>query len=368
MKGLLGVINLDHEQDYLNELTYFRCGASVPFAGRYRMIDFVISNMINSNIDEIAVFVRNKYRSLLDHLGEGKQWNLDKKRGGLFILPPDWHDPGDISQGDLRHFHNNMDFFHRGAADYVLHCGSQHICNIDFRAVLDSHIKNDSEVTLIYKNVSLVDKEHQSCYRLVLDNTDRVVDINNEPNNKNIYMNMFIINKDLLMDLARDCIVHQKDYFFRDAIMNRLDELDVRAYSYDGYHTVINSIESYYKNSLDLLNIDNYRRLFLQNNRIYTKVKDEVPTKYLKNSSVTNSLVANGCEIEGEVKNSIIFREVEVKEGTNIENSIIMEGGVVGEDCSLRNAILDKEVRVNPGQELMGSPEKPYVVAKRRNI
>lgn len=367
MKGVLGVINLDHEQDYLNELTYFRCGASVPFAGRYRLIDFVISNMINSGIDEIAVFVRNKYRSLLDHLGEGKQWNLDKKRGGLFILPPDWHDPGDISQGDLRHFHNNKDFFVRGAADYVLHCGSQHICNIDFREVLEEHINNEAGVTLIYKNLSLLDKEHQNCYRLVLDG-DKVVDINNEPDNRNIYMNMFIMNKDLLMELARDCIAHQKNYFFRDAVMNRLDELDVRAYAYDGYHAVVNSIESYYKNSLDLLNIDNYRQLFMQKNRIYTKVKDEVPTKYLEDSCVTNSLVANGCEIEGEVKNSIIFREVKVKKGSTVENSIIMDRGVVEENCALRNAILDKEVTVSSGRQLMGSPEKPFVVAKRRDI
>ena len=204
MERMLGVVNLDREIDFLDELTYFRCGASVPYAGRYRLIDFIISNMINSNIIEIAVFVRNKYRSLLDHLGEGKQWNLDKKRGGLFILPPDWHDPSDISKGDYQHFHNNMDFFHRGNPDYVLHTGSQHLCNIDFQKVVSHHKKNNSDVTLIYKNVDTVPDECLECWRLEIDDTGEVVDINNEAKNKNIYMEMFIINKELLIDLVKE--------------------------------------------------------------------------------------------------------------------------------------------------------------------
>lgn len=116
MSRLIGVINLDHELDQLKELTYFRCGAAVPFASRYRLIDFTLSNMMHAGVHDIALFIRRKYRSLLDHLGEGRPWDLDRRRGGLFILPPDWNDPTDASRGDLQHVHNNLDFFiaHRG--------------------------------------------------------------------------------------------------------------------------------------------------------------------------------------------------------------------------------------------------------------
>ena len=368
MERMLGVVNLDREIDFLDELTYFRCGASVPYAGRYRLIDFIISNMINSNIIEIAVFVRNKYRSLLDHLGEGKQWNLDKKRGGLFILPPDWHDPSDISKGDYQHFHNNMDFFHRGNPDYVLHTGSQHLCNIDFQKVVSHHKKTNSDVTLIYKNVDTVPDECLECWRLEIDDTGEVVDINNEAKNKNIYMEMFIINKELLIDLVKEGIEHHQEFFFRDAIISNLQDLKVTAYNYEGYHAVINSVKSYYKNSMELLDMDNYKELFLENNRIHTKVKDEVPTQYMEKSNVVNSLVANGCQIEGKVENSVIFRETNIAKGATVKDSIIMARGNIGEDTHLKNIILDKEVEVSSGQELIGPPENPFVVAKRRQI
>lgn len=368
MERLLGVINLDREQNFLNELTYFRTDAAVPYAGRYRLIDFVISSMINSQINEIAVFVRNKYRSLLDHLGEGKQWNLDKKRGGLFILPPDWHDPGDISLGDLRHFHNNMDFFHRGLADYVLICRDQYICNIDYQKVVTQHKESNADMTLIYKNVDRLQKEHQKSLKLTVADDGRVIEFNNEPDNRNIYMDMYIINKDLLLELVKDCISHHKDNFFHDAIMNNIKELNIQSYSYQGYLAVINSVASYFKNSMGLLDLDNYRELFMENNNVYTKVKDEVPTKYMETSNVVNSLVANGCRIEGEVRNSIIFREVDIEKGAKVENSIIMARCDIGENTYLKNNVLDKEVKVSKGRELIGSPEKPFVAAKRRNI
>ncbi|MFW6268558.1 MAG: glucose-1-phosphate adenylyltransferase subunit GlgD [Bacillota bacterium] len=368
MENMMGVINIDREHDFLNELTYFRCGAAVPFLGRYRLIDFVLSNMASAGMFEIALFVRNKYRSLFDHLGEGKEWNLDRKVGGLFILPPDWHDPTDFSVGDLRHFHNNIDFFHRGLADYVLHAGSQHICNIDYSKVLDQHIAEDADVTLIYKNIDQIEEEHGYCKRLEVDDQGRVSDIYNAPENNNVYMEMFIINKDLMLELVNYCIAHRKDYFFGDAIMDRIDELDVYSYEYKGFHGVVNSIKSYYKNSMRLLEKENYKSLFHDDTLILTKVKDEVPTKYYDCSRVKNSLVANGCMIKGEVKNSIIFRQVEIDKGVEINNSIIMQRGKINKNAVLSNVILDKEVTVEEDTTLVGGKEQPFVAAKRASI
>lgn len=369
MEKLIGVINLDKEHDFLNELTYFRCGAAVPFAGRYRLIDFVMANMFNSDITELAIFIKHKYRSLLDHLRVGKQWNLDRKKGGLFILPPDWHDPNDISMGELRHFHNNMDFFFRSLAEHVLFSGSQTICKIDYRKVLNHHLENKADVTLVYKEVESLEKEHQNCKRLDVDSEGKVVNIHNRHDNKNIFMDMFIIEKDLLIDLVKDCIAHRKADLFENGIMDNIQDLKIASYQYHGYHGLINSIESYYKTSMELLDLENYRELFMTGEgMIPTKVKDEVPTRYIKGSDVNNSLVANGCLIEGKVKNSILFREVHVEKGAKIENSIIMQKGTIGKNTALKNVILDKYVSVLENQTLIGSNEKPYVVAKSQII
>lgn len=369
MDRLLGVINLDKERDFLNELTYFRCGASVPFAGRYRLIDFALANMINSGIIEVAIFVNQKYRSLFDHLKEPRRWNLDRKKGGLFILPPDWHDPNDVSIGDLRHFHNNMDYFQRGMASNVVHCGSQHLCRIDFRDVLNQHLENEADVTLVYKKVDKIKTEHTNCARLDVDSKGEVLSVNNQLDNKNIYMEIFIIKKDLLIDLIKDCIAYQKGYFFGDGIVDNLDRLKVYAYHYQGYHGVIDSIENYYKNNMKLLNKKNYLNLFKAKNTLLpTKVKDDAPARYLDTANVSNSIIADGCTIEGKVKNSIIFRNVTISKGSEVEDSVIMNLSNIGKRVSLKNTILDKRVYISEGQRLAGSWNKPFVVAKRQSI
>ncbi len=202
MSKLMGVIHLDGEQDLLKELTYFRCGAAVPFGGRYRLIDFVLSNMVNARIRDIAVFTRRKYRSLMDHLETGKSWDLDRKRGGLFILPPDWNDPTDFSQGELQHFHNNRDFFDRGSADYVLITGTQHICNIDYDKVFQEHLRSGSDVTVIYQPISHLEHEHRYEKKLDLDENRFCNKYYNRSTNHNLYMGMFIIKKSTI---TRNC-------------------------------------------------------------------------------------------------------------------------------------------------------------------
>ncbi|MCA0984818.1 glucose-1-phosphate adenylyltransferase subunit GlgD [Halobacillus yeomjeoni] len=368
MDRVAGIINLDHEQDMLDELTYFRCGAAVPFAGRYRMIDFAISNMTNSRFDSVAVFARRKYRSLMDHLEQGKAWDLDRKRGGLFILPPDWNDPTDISQGDLQHFHNNIDFINRTLADYIVVSGSQNICNIDYQNVLADHKESGADVTVVYTKVDELYPEHQSAHKLEIDENHRVTSINNDLKNKNVYMDMYLIDKNLLHELIEQCIAHGCSHFFQDGIKAQLDRLKVNAHEYVGAHALINSVESYHRNSFNLLNETEHDRLFNDDNPIYTKVKNEAPSKYLSSSNVTNTLVANGCEIEGHVEDSILFRGVKVAEGAVIKNSIIMQRCEIESDAVLENVILDKDCTISKGRTLIGAPEKPYVVPKRKSM
>ncbi|GAE25770.1 glycogen biosynthesis protein GlgD [Halalkalibacter wakoensis JCM 9140] len=366
MEKLIGVIHLDGEMDLLKDLTYFRCGAAVPFGSRYRLIDFVLSNMVNSNIQDIAVFTRRKYRSLMDHLGTGKAWDLDRKRGGLFILPPDWNDPSDLSRGDLQHFHNNRDFFDRGIGEYVLITGSHHICNIDYRKVFEQHLALGADVTTIYQPISHLSYEHTREKKLELDEDGNVLNITTDASNSNVFMDMYIVKKSLLLELVDYCIARKKDNLLLDGIMANLDRLNVRAYEYSGYLAVINSIESYYKHSLSLLDMDVYTQLFLNRKPIYTKTKDEPPTKYTKSARATGSLVANGCVIEGTVENSILFRGVHIHKDAVVRNSIVMQRCDVHSGTVIDNVILDKDIIISPNRTFIGAPENPYVIAKRK--
>lgn len=367
MDRMMGLINLDQEYHVFNELTYFRNNASIPFAGRYRLIDFALSNMTNSGLEEVAVFVRHKYRSLLDHLGSGESWDLDRRHGGLFILPPDWNDPSDRSRGDLSFFHNNRDYFNRGKANHVLVSGSQFIANTDYKEAFSQHLETDADVTVIYTSVDEIRPEHQAYFRIEEGEDARVIGITNDEQNPNVFTGVYIMKKDLLMDIVNYCIAYHKENLFADGIKDQLHELDVRAYKYDGYHAFINTIESFYRENMKLLTEENFINLFAKP-FIRTKASSNPPVKYQSQALVNHSIIANGCILNGQVENSILFRGVEVSDHSTIKNSIIMQRCKIEEDVYLENVILDKDVLVKKGQRIIGTSDKPYVVAKRQIV
>jgi glucose-1-phosphate adenylyltransferase len=304
----------------------------------------------------------------MDHLGKGKAWDLDMKYGGLFILPPDWNDPTDISKGDLQHFHNNLDYFRRGNAEYVLISGSQHVCNINYQEVYEQHLETGADITLIYKKVDVLEPEHKLCQKLEVSLDGSVQEITNEEYNNNIYMNMYLISKKLLLQLIEHGIAHGATNFYNDCIKTQIDKLNVRAFEYKGVHSVINSIQSYYKNNLQLLDPDFYQKLFFSEQTILTKVKNEPPARYIQGSNVSNSLVGNGCIIEGKVENSILFRGVVIHKGAVVKNSIIMQRCEIHEGAILENAIFDKDVKLSAGKRLIGNEQMPFVIPKRTVI
>lgn len=368
MNTMMGLINLEYERHLFQELSYFRSGSSIPFAGRYRLIDFPLSNMGNSNIEEVAIFTRNKYRSLMDHLGTGESWDLDRRNGGLFILPPDWNDPSDISKGDLRFFHNNRDYFARSKSDYVLVSGSQFITNTDYLDAFDYHLSREADVTLISTNVDALDSEHEICFRINSDEDGWVLELTNDKSNNQLFTGIYIIGKELLIDLVDDCIARHQDHFFVHGIKDKLSELKVQTYENKDYGVFVNSIESYYRHNMQLLFEDNYRALFFKQPYIRTKVGNQPPTEYKEHAETRSSILANGCIIDGTVENSILFRGVSVEKGATIKNSIIMQRCKIEAGVHLENVILDKDVRILSNQQLIGSAEKPFVVAKRQVI
>ncbi|SDH54790.1 glucose-1-phosphate adenylyltransferase [Alteribacillus persepolensis] len=364
----MGVVNLDSEYDFLQELTYFRCGAAVPFAGRYRLIDFTLSNMCNAGIRDIAVFTRNKYRSLMDHLGTGAEWDLDRKRGGLFILPPDWNDPTDVSKGDLQHFHNNRDFFSRGSSQYVCVSGSQFVSNIPLHEAFRHHLQTEADITLITKTFPTLEEEHRNCLKTEHDEYGWVTALTNDKTNPAVFSGMYIIGKRLFLDLVEECISRGKENLFHDGIKNNLDKLHIQTYQHEGYAAVVNSLESYYKHNMRLLDPEKYRELFFSDHVVYTKIKDEPPVKYNSHIEVKNSLIANGCVIKGEVENSIIFRGVKIDHGAKVKNSIVMQRCHIEEGAVLEDVIIDKDVTVSKNRMIIGAKEQPYAIAKRSTI
>lgn len=366
---LMGVINLIHETEDMGPLTSARCLATVPFGARYRLIDFVLSSMVNSGMNKVAVFAHTKYRSLMDHLGSGSNWDLHSKQSGLFVLPPSMEDQSDFGKGDLYQFYRHRDYFARSPLEYVVVARSHMVCNIDFAKVLEQHRERGSDITVVCKDWP--DAVTGLTRKAKLDADGRIVDMQDHFGrlaSDVVSMEMYVLRKELLLDLVDTSLAQGKDHFVRHAVMPRLGELKVDAYMHEGFLGVVNNIPSYYKHSLELLDPKVWNELFFEPGPIFTKVKDEPPTRYRAGSAVTGSLIANGCDIEGRVEGSILFRGVKVHKDAVVRNSIVMQNGVIGEHGLLSNCILDKEVEIRSDQQLMGASDLPYIALKRKII
>lgn len=367
--SMMGVINLIHEADEMEALTANRCLATVPFGGRYRLIDFTLSSMVNSGIPKVAVFAHRKFRSLMDHLGSGSNWDLHRKQSGLFVLPPSMEDQTDFGKGDLYHFYKNRDYFARSQLDYVVISRSHMVCNVDFAKVLEQHRETGADITVVCKNSS--EGMPGLARKAKVNEAGRITDMQDHfgrLDSSIISMEMYVLSKDLLLDLVETSLAQGRDHFVRHSILSRLNQLQVHAYMHDGVVGVVNNIAAYYQHSMELLQPKVWQELFFKPSSIYTKVKDEPPTHYRHGADVTHSLVANGCDIEGTVHNSILFRGVKVARGAVVRNSIVMQNGIIGEGVSLENCILDKEVEIRAMQQLRGSRDLPFITLKRKVI
>ncbi|WP_408008043.1 glucose-1-phosphate adenylyltransferase subunit GlgD [Pseudalkalibacillus sp. A8] len=366
MEQIMGVINLGNEKDLLEDLTKHRCQASVPFGGRYRLVDFILSNFVKSGVHNVGVFARKKYRALLDHLGSGKEWDLDRQKNGLFILPP--HDSNESYKGDIQHFHEHLPYFERSKEEYILVTQGSIVWNIDFRHVLEEHKNQGADITLIYKDYS---QEEKAVYHtLDVDENERVQAVHLEKTvnqGDNVFLNTYLMKKSLFIDLMKETYELGKYDFVTDVIRANLNRYHVQGFHFKGYMPFIHSIESFYNHSMNLLDANVLQQLFYDHGFIYTKVKHGPPAKYLQGSHVVNSLIANGCTIEGKVENSILFRGVKVHKGAVIRNSIIMQKGEIGEEAFLENVILDKDVKVSKDRILKGE-EIPTVFAKSSHL
>lgn len=328
---ILGVIDATEWKSSLTDLTLNRSIAAIPFAGRYRLIDFILSNMVHSGIINIAIFPRFRYRSLMEHIGTGEYWDLNRRKDGLFFFPsPDLQYNHDEVQS-FQHYEQHIDYFWKSTQKYVFITNHHTICYIDFKEVMEDHIQSGCDITeIVYSNKSL---------------------------------QMYICDKTVLLTLLK---TKDKTGYkgMKDVVNDSKQLFLVNQYEYQGYVAIIDSIEAFFKHNLDLIKPQNWKQLFRKDAPIFTKPKDEPPTKYTDTAHVKNSVIANGCMIEGHVENSILFSGVRVAKGASVKNSIVMQNSKIGLNGLIEYAILDKNVKVKDDVEVFGTENMPYVIQK----
>lgn len=366
MQDVMGIINLNENEEMLREITRHRPLAAVPFAGRYRLIDFMLSSMVNSGIQNVGILVQQKYRALMDHLRSGKEWDLARKRDGLFILPPAQAKPSGC-KGDIENFYNNLDYITSSRQQYVLLAGSAMVCNLNFRKAFQFHQNSKADITMIYKEQELEEADLKHSTIIECSPNGRVIDIAVNPakaTSRKVSMEMYIMSKQLLLDLVTASAARGGTDLLIDGILKNLGQIHISGYQYKGFMARIHSIPSYYKHNMELLKSDKWHDLFFKSGPVYTKVKDEAPVKYKESAQVKNAMIANGCVIEGTVENSILFRGVRVKPGAYVKDSIIMQKCEIGENAKVENVICDKDVSITAGKWLKGEDNYPMVIEK----
>jgi len=367
MQNVMGIINLNNGQEFLKELTQCRPLAAVPFGGRYRLIDFILSNMVNSGMQNVGILVQDKYRALMDHLRSGKEWDLARKRDGLFILPPGKsHYVSENERGNVEMFYNNLDYIESSRQQYVLIAGSHIICNLSYRKVFKFHQDVGADITLLYKEYN-GDEELMESGIVDCQGNGRITDIainSSRSLSRKVSLEMYIMKKDLLVALIKDCQARGGQDFITDIVIKNLDKLKIYGYSYKGYVARIDCVTSYYKHNMELLKPEKWEELFFKSGLVYTKVKDEAPVKYKENARVSHAMIGNGCIIEGRVENSILFRGVTVHKGAYIKDSIVMQRCDIAENAVIENVICDKNVQITSGRWLKGETDYPLVIEK----
>ncbi|NLJ40604.1 MAG: glucose-1-phosphate adenylyltransferase subunit GlgD [Clostridiales bacterium] len=369
MKNVVGIISGICNSAALESLTKSRPISTVPFGARYRLIDFALSNMVNTGIRTVGIVTPYNYRSVLDHIRSGKDWFLDRKSGGLFFLPGnDRENGGSGSNFVLRDLLENMDFLKKAREEYIIISCSSIVMNIDYREAVSFHQNNDNEVTFIYKDEGFKEGESEGVFFIEQSGDRRVKEIipgkqRRFNGSDKALLNIVIINRETLTRIVEEYGENGDSDLF-DILGEMIDSLRAYALEFRGYAARISSLKNYYNHSMKLLDSRVRNELFMRKNKIHTKITDNPPTRYGEKAEVINTLAGSGCIIDGHVEGSIIFREAQIEQDAFIKDSIIMQRNVIGKDVLLENVILDKFVTIKDGTVLRGEPGNPIIIEK----
>ena len=371
--AVAGLIFSNIHNAEIPELTSVRTMASLPFGCRYRLIDFPLSNMVNSGITKVGIIAHNNYQSLMDHIGTGKDWDLARRSGGIKILPPFITA---YDSGNNKLYRNRLEAL-MGVTHFISKCSEEHIvlsdcdfiCNIDLDDVIEHHKKNKADVTIVTRTVKSDDiVPAEGLIKLSVDNDGWATDVvlyKGGEKTATVTTNIMVFNRLFLLNIINDAISHGYKQFYREMIARRLSSSRVACYNYDGVYLHISSLASYFDCSMQLLKPEVRNGLFgVAERAIFTKLRNSAPTVYAEGSKVTNSYVADGCVIEGTVENSIIFRGVHVGKGTVVKNSILLQDTFTGTNVSLNCVITDKNVVIRNDRVLSGHESMPFFISK----
>ena len=365
--NVLGIIFANDAN--LDELTSKRTMASIPFAGRYRQVDFALSNLTCAGVRHIGLVSRSNYQSLMNHIGSGEEWGLELEQGGLEFLTPYAMSTTDSYRGKLESLYSAMEFLTFSKDDdYVIMTDTAILCNIDIEKVLDSHIASGRDITIVTK-AGVADGNRQLDLALKLDGNGEVADIAVDyaaPADYLSSMDIFVMGKDWLVHQIKEHIARNRYHMDRDVVLGlwQAGQLSINVYPFEGVALYNESVDDYFRNSLTLVDPKVRHELFHGAHPIFTKVRDRVPSYYGDECSICNCIVADGCMLEGTAKNSILFRQVTIAPGAEVDNCIIMNESVVGENSQLQYVILDKDVVVRPNAKLIGAPNAPIIIKR----
>lgn len=368
----VGIIFSNIHNETIDELTRKRTSASIPFGGRYRLIDFALSNFVNADVTSVGVLTQKNYQSLMDHLGSGKDWDLSRKNGGLIIFPPySSHRSDFLYENRFEALMSVNGYIERRHEDYVILTDCDNVNVIDYQDVLKQHENSGADITIVYRNQEVTSDlaDHMTIECAEDGRVNKATLRAKVGEVANVAVNVWVINRRLLHGLLVDAATTGAKSFHRDVLFANVRSLKIYGYNYQGIYMHMNSMENYYKGNMLLLT-DSVRNELFGNpdKRIYTKVRDSAPTRYGETSIVQNSFIADGCEIEGTVINSVLFRGVKVAKGTVVKNSILMQDTSVGANCNIDHVITDKNVSIRDRNNLMGCEKVPYYLGKYATV
>lgn len=366
MNDLAGIIWAHRSDTNLGELTRPRNTCSLPFGSRYRLVDFMLSNYIHAGIGNVGLLVHESYQSLLDHVGNGKDWDLSRKQGGLRILPPfsNVRRGGGEYRGSIEALAAAQNYLSNLREDYIILGWGDVAANLDVTQIFKQHLEQKADITMVCAPAT---SKAKSRNYVSLDATGRVDDFLSYCVNPEDYlrsMQVYILSKTLLLEMVEYCTSHNRFSFSRDGLLPRLGSLKVMPYVHHGFCSQLHSISNYFSYSMDLLNPTVRKDLFNPARPIITKDHTYASTYYAPDGKAGNSLIADGCHIAGTVTGSILSRGVIIEPGAVVSHCVLMQGTIVRAGVTLSHVITDKNVEITRNRRLMGHTTAPLAIAK----
>lgn len=371
MCDALGIVNFEDSVADIVGMTDYRTISAVSFLGRYRLIDFVLSNMSNSGIQQIQIYIKNKPRSIIEHLGTGQQYNINPKRGRMHLLHGEQTARSEVYNHDVANFMQNIHFIEEVNAPYVIIAPSYMVYRCDYNDVLKQHIDSGNDITVLYKNTDNAKEAFLDCDVVELDKDKRVVRFEKNRGkykNRNVSLECYIMSKKLFIELFKRASNTSALYWLKDILADCCMDYNIGGIGLKSYVACINSMKSYYRESMYFSKLENAMDLFKADWPFYTKTNDSAPTQYAMGSKVSGCAVANGCYIEGSIENCVLGRNVVVKKGAVVKNCILLQGSYIGEGAKLDHVVVDKEAIVHHVKKLVGTDESPIYVKRRDRI